>query len=116
MTIRKSPTKPAPVAQAEKQASIPKRPVIQHTKLLTATLQAELRKAQGALQEADMALSIAAQDRDDAISLAKAKYDAIREGMDLERENIITCIDGLEAALKKMAGTPDNVVPIAKEA
>lgn len=107
--------KPTPVAAATKAATIPKRPVIQHTKLLTATLQAELRKAQGALQEADMALSIAAQDRDDAINLANARFDAIREGLDQERVDIIRTIDGIEAGLKAMAPQADNVVPLAQE-
>ena len=107
--------KPAPVTTAAKGASIPKRPVIQHTKLLTATLQAEHRKAQGALQEADMALSLAAQERDDAINLANAKFEAIREGLDAERRDIITSIDMLESALKASAPKADNVVPIAKE-
>lgn len=106
--------KQTPVAAAAKAATIPKRPVIQHTKLLTATLQAELRKAQGALQEADMALSIAAQDRDDAINLANARFDAIREGLDQERVDIIRTIDGIEAGLKAMSSQADNVVPLAQ--
>lgn len=112
MTVPK--TKPAPVTTAVKSASIPKRPVIQHTKLLTATLQAELRKASGALQEADMSLSLAAQERDDAISLANGRFDLIRQGLDAERADIISAMDGLEAALKSMASKPDNVVSIAQ--
>jgi hypothetical protein len=112
MTAKK-PTPPAAPATYAVKASVPKRPVIQHAKLLTATLQAEHRKAQGALQEADMALSLAAQERDDAINLANARFDAIREGLDQERADIIRTIDGIEAGLKAMAPQADNVVPLA---
>ncbi len=77
------PSKPTPVAVAEKSASIPKRPVIQHTKLLQASLHAS--------------------ERDREIEFAQQKFDAIREGLDAERADIITSIDGIEAALKAMS-------------
>lgn len=108
-------TKPTPVAQAEKQASIPKRPIIEHANLLRTTLTATLRKTQGELQNADMALSLAAEERDDAIKLAHERYDAIREGLDAERDDITTAIDAIEAALAKLTVKPDNVVQM-KEA
>lgn len=108
-------TKPTPVAQAEKQASIPKRPVIEHANLLRATLTATLRKAQGELQNADMALSLAAEERDDAIKLADDRFAAIREGLDAERDDINAAIDAIEAALAKLNPQPDNVVQM-KEA
>lgn len=109
------PTKPTPVAQAEKKASIPKRPVIEHANLLRATLTATLRKAQGELQNADMALSLAAEERDDAVKLANERFAAIREGLDAERSDITTAIDAIEAALAKLTVKPDNVVQM-KEA
>lgn len=96
-------SKPTPVAVAEKSASIPKRPVIQHTKLLYASLQMELEKANNALHAADTALAIAASDRDREVEFVNQKFAAIREGLDAERADIITAIDGIEAALKAMS-------------
>jgi hypothetical protein len=97
------PAKPTPVAVAEKSAAIPKRPVIQHSKLLYASLQMELEKANNVLHAADTALTIAASERDREVEFAHQKFDAIREGLDAERADIITSIDGIEAALKAMS-------------
>lgn len=102
------PSKPTPVAVAEKSASIPKRPVIQHTKLLQASLQMERQKANEALHLADTALAIAASERDREIEFAQQKFDAIREGLDAERADIITSMDGIEAALVAMAGKTEK--------
>lgn len=96
-TPKKSPPKTIAVAQAEKAAAVPKRPVISHTGLLRATLQTELRKAQGALQEADMALTLAAEERDDA-----------------ERNDIIMSIEGIEAALTATTPKADTMAQVEK--
>ena len=113
-TPKKSPPKPTAVAQAEKAAAVPKRPVITHTGLLRATLQAELRKAQGELQQADIALTLAAEERDDAIAFANQKYDAIRAEVDAERQDIITAITGIEAALTATSPKADTMAQVEK--
>jgi len=107
-------TKPSPkpaVAEAKRRATIPSRPVIQHTGLLRAELQASLNRANGALLQADSALSVAADDRDMDIALANQRYDAIREGIDAERTDILRSIAGIEAALSATADKA-NVVPM----
>lgn len=114
MTTRKSPPKPIAVAQAERQASIPKRQVIQHTQLFRAELQVRLNKANGQLAEADLALANAAADRDAAIELAKQKFDAIRAEVDAERQDIITAITGIEAALTATAPKANTMAQVEK--
>lgn len=115
MTPAKNRTpKPIAVAQAEKQASIPKRQVIQHTQLFRAELQVRLNKANGQLAEADLALANAAADRDAAIELAKQKFDAIRAEVDAERQDIITAITGIEAALTATSPKADTMAQVEK--
>lgn len=102
-TPKKAPPKPIAVAQAEKAATLPTRPVIQHTQLFRAELQVRLSKANGQLSEADLALTNAAAARDAAIELANQKYEAIRSELDAERQDIMTELAGIEAALTATA-------------
>lgn len=104
-----------PVADAKRRASIPSRPVIQHTSLFRAELQAALNRANGALLNADNALSVAADDRDMDISLANQRFDAIREGIDAERIDILRSIAGIEAALAATGEPKANVVQLRKD-
>ena len=116
--MTRTTTKPAPVAavqEASKRASIPKRPVIEHTKLFRAELQAALSAANNELMAADSALVSAADDRDMSISLANQKYDAIREGVDADRADILLKITGIAAALAATAPA-SNVVPMTTAA
>ena len=106
---------PSAVAQAKRRASIPSRPVIQHTALLRAELQASLNRATGALLQADSALSVAADDRDMDIALANQRYAAIREGIDAERDDIVRSIAGIEAALAATGEPKANVIQIRSE-
>lgn len=118
MDQRPSPTRkkvvtPA-VTEAKKRATIPTRPVIRHTSLFRAELQAALNRANGALLNADNALSVAADDRDAEISLANQRFDAIRAQIDAERDDILNNIAGIEAALAATApkDAGSNVEPI----
>ena len=111
---RETTPKPIAVAQAEKQASIPKRQVIQHTQLFRAELQVRLNKANGQLAEADLALANAEADRDAAIELANQKYDAIRAEVDAERQDIITAITGIETALTATSPKADTMAQVEK--
>ena len=95
---RKKASAPA-VTEAKKRATIPTRPVIQHTSLFRAELQAALRRANGALLNADNALSVAADDRDADMALVSQRFDAIRAQIDAERDDILRNIAGIEAAL-----------------
>ena len=104
------------VKDAAKRAAIPTRPIIGHTNLFRAELQAALSKANNALLSADNALSSAADDRDMAVSLANQKYEAIRVGVDAERSDIILNIEGIEAALVAINPAPANVVQISQAA
>lgn len=117
MTNRKTTTMPAAVVAAEKRSSIPKRPVIQHTALFRAELQAALNIVNNEMVQADSALSSAADERDMAISLANQKFDAIRAGLDAERNDILLKTAGIEAALKatEPAAEPSNIVAMAAE-
>lgn len=115
-----SPSKKAapPVAEAKRRATIPTRPVIQHTSLFRAELQAALNRANGALLNADAALSVASDDRDMEVALANQRYDAIRGQIDAERSDILKNIAGIEAALAATApveATKPNVVPLRAE-
>ena len=110
MTTR-PPRKPKAVTEAESNATIPSRPVIQHTKLLRAELQVKLNNANGALAVADTALTTAAGERDAAIELASKRFDAIREELDAERTDILGSIKGIEAALAATEAK-SNVEPI----
>lgn len=110
MTTR-PPRKTKAVAEAEINATIPSRPVIQHTKLLRAELQAAHIKANNALLSADAALSAAADSRDADIALANQRFDAIREELDAERTDILSSIKGIEAALAATEAK-SNVEPI----
>jgi len=119
MTARKPPVpaaKPvAAVEDAQKRATIPTRPVIQHTALLRAELQAALNKATSALLKADNELSVAADDRDTDIALATKRFDAIRLQIDAERNDLHRAITGIEAALQATGEQPSNVVVMAAE-
>lgn len=97
-SARKKAVAPA-VTEAKKRATIPTRPVIQHTNLFRAELQAALRRANGALLNADNALSVAADDRDADMALVSQRFDAIRAQIDAERDDILRNIAGIEAAL-----------------
>lgn len=103
------------VKEARKRATVPTRPVIEHSKLFRAELQAALNKATSALLNADSALSVAADDRDTDITLANQRYDAIRLGLDAERADIHRTIGGIEAALKATEPQSSNVVALAAE-
>lgn len=106
---------PSAVADAKRRSSIPSRPVIEHTALLRAELQASLNRANGALLHADNALSVAADDRDMDIALANQRFAAIRQGLDAERDDIVRSIAGIEAALA--ATEPKaNIVQLHSEA
>jgi hypothetical protein len=109
----RAPDPVAAVAEATANATIPSRPVIQHTKLLRAELQVRLSSANGALTTADTALVVAAQDRDAAIELANQRYAAIRAEIDAERDDVLTTIAGLEAALH--ATKPAEFQPSAQQ-
>lgn len=119
MTTSKTAPKPAAVAEAEKRSSIPKRPVIQHTALFRAELQAALNVANNEMVQADSALSSAADERDMAVALANQKFEAIRAGLDAERADILLKTAGIEAALKATEPAaetaPANVVAMAAE-
>lgn len=110
-----TPTNAVAVVEARKRATIPTRPVIEHSKLFRAELQAALNKANSALLNADSALSVAADDRDTDVTLANQRFDAIRAGLDLERADINRTIGGIEAALKATEPAPSNVVALAAE-
>lgn len=115
-TPRKTKTPPPAVTEAKRKATIPARPVIAHTNLFRAELQASLVKANNALLNADNALSVAADDRDADISMAKQRFEAIRCQLDAERNDILRNIAGIEAALTATEiAKPDamsNVEPI----
>ena len=129
MTTRKTPSKPAAVAAAEKKASIPKRPVIQHTKLFRAELQVALREKNAALAVADRDLAIAASERDEALEANRREYEAkdalaverfkvIRAEVDADRDDILRTIAGIEKALEatgEASAAPSNVVAMAAE-
>jgi len=111
MTTPRKPKTPPAVTEAKRKATIPSRPVIEHTKLLRAELQAAHIKASNALLSADAALSAAADSRDADIALANQRFDAIRAEVDAERDDILASIKGIEAALA--ATEPkSNVEPI----
>ena len=102
MTTRKTEIVPA-VAEAKRNATVPKRQAVQHTKLFRAELQVKLSDANGALAVADAALIAIAGERDAAIELANQRYDAFRRELDAERDDIIRSIKGVEAALEATA-------------
>lgn len=129
MTTRKTPSKPAAVVTAEKKAAIPKRQVVQHTKLLRAALQVEQSAKTDALALVDRNLVHASDGRDEAKAAAKRAYDmactladqtfdAIRAELDVERADIIQSLEGIEAALdavRERPSEPSNVMPMAAE-
>ena len=98
MTQRKSTT-PA-VVEATRNATIPKRQVVSHTKILRAELQVKLSDANGALAVADSALIAIAGERDGAIELANQRYEAFRHELDAERQDLLRSITGIEAVLE----------------
>jgi hypothetical protein len=124
------------VETAKERATIPTKPVVEHTKLFRASLQLELSAANNTLAGVDLALQIAASTRDEAVeaaenayesavkaaesayrlalntateakegalSFARERFNAIRFEVDLERNDLVTKIEGLEAALKATA-------------
>lgn len=115
MTARKQIAAVPAVEGARQRASIPKRQVIEHTKLFRAELQAALAAANNELMAADSALASAADDRDMAITLANQKFEAIREGVDADRADLLLKIGGIEAALHATAQA-SNVVPLTSAA
>lgn len=129
MTTRKTPSKPAAVVAAEKKATIPKRQVVQHTKLLRAALQVEQSAKNDALASVERDLAHAAGVRDEeqesakraynmAVDLAAQKFMAIRAELDAERSDILSALEGIEAALettRERPAEPSNVVPMAAE-
>jgi hypothetical protein len=126
MTARKQIAAGPAVQEATKRASIPKRPVIEHTKLFRASLQLELQAANAALAVADRDLTNAAAERDEAeetaqraydasVAFARQRFDTIRTQVDAERDDILREINGIEAAMD--ATTPaSNVVPMTAAA
>lgn len=130
MATRAKTTTPVdPVEAAAKRATIPTRPVIEHTKLFRASLQVQQSAATDALSLVDRDLVHAADTRAEemeaanraygmAMALADQKYDAIRTELDAERVAIISVIDSIDAALAKLDPAPadeSNVVQIAAE-
>lgn len=110
MTTTRKPKTPPAVFEASRKATIPSRPVIEHTKLLRANLQVELQAANAALAIADRELANAALERDEAKTnnrlehemkdaLADQTFDAIRAEVDAGRDDIKLKIAGIEAAL-----------------
>lgn len=124
------------VKDAKERASIPSRPVIEHTKLLRATLQVERKATNDALAAVDLEMEVEAGARDAAIEAADRAYDlameaafnaregthalanerhnAIRAQLDEERNDLIRKLDGIEAALTATEAKPtaSNVEPI----
>lgn len=124
---RSSTATPPAVQEAAKRATIPSRPVIQHTSLFRATLQQLRSKATDALASADMALTAAASERDHEMDAAKRAYDAacsvaasrfeaIRSELDAERADCICELDGIDAAMSVTAPAAANVVQISQAA
>lgn len=87
------------VVEANRNATVPKRQVVSHTKILRAELQVKLSDANGALAVADSALIAIAGERDGAIELANQRYEVFRRELDAERQDILRSITGIEAAL-----------------
>lgn len=145
MAPRAKTTTPVdPVEAAAKRATIPTRPVIEHTKLFRAELQVQMAAVNCALDQVEHTLATAAGERDAAIEaadgaydlamaaagktrkgaveLASQRFDAIRANLDKEQADLRHKKDGIEAALERTAepkaetrSEPDNVVPIAAE-
>ncbi len=97
MTTRK--TEVPAVIEAKRNATVPKRQVVSHTKILRAELQVKLSDANSALSVADAALIAIAGERDNAVELANQRYEAFRNELDGERNDILRSITGIEAAL-----------------
>ena len=128
-TKAKTAPKPAAVISAEKKASLPKRQVVQHTKLLQANLLVEQSAKNDALASVDRDLAHAAGSRDEAreaaerafqmaCALADQTFEAIRGELDAERSDIIRSLEGIDAALDAIRDRPaetPNVVPLAAE-
>lgn len=140
MTTR-PPRKPKAVAEAESNATIPSRPVIEHTKLFRAERQIERKAMNDALAAVDHQLETEAGIRDAAIeaadrayelameaahnaregahALATERFNAIRAEKDEERADIIRTLEGIEAALAATApAKPEaksNVEPIRQD-
>lgn len=145
MAPRAKTTTPVdPVEAAAKRATIPTRPVIEHTKLFRAELVIlqqtalldlaqvdhvlmtavdECETAQVAAARAEeLAIAAAAKARKGADELATQRLSAIRKGADKERADIIRKLDAIERALNEPAPAeqadetePNNVVQIAAE-
>lgn len=117
----KSSAASSAVTEARRRSSIPSRPVIEHTALLRAELQAQRSVTLDALASADMGLEVEAGIRDAAAEAAERAYDlaltaasnvrsnsmaiaterfrAARAELDAERADIIRAMEGIEAAL-----------------
>ena len=116
------------VAEAKRKATIPTRPVIEHTKLLRASLQVALQEKTAALAAADRDLANAASERDEAReanrhehemkdALADQRFDAIRTEVDADRTDILSSMTGIEAALAatEPPQAKSNVEPIRQD-
>jgi hypothetical protein len=128
-TKAKTAPKRAAVISAEKKASLPKRQVVQHTKLLQANLLVEQSAKNDALAAVDRDLAHAAGVRDEAreaarracdmaCALADQTFEAIRGELDSERTDIIRSLEGIDAALDAIRDRPtepSNVVAMAAE-
>lgn len=88
--------------EAKRNATVPKRQVVQYTKLLRAELQTKLSDTTSALAVADAALIAIAGERDNAIELAQKRFEAFRYEIDEERKDILRSLTGLEAALEAL--------------
>ena len=109
-------------------ASIPSRPVIEHTKLLRATLQVERKATNDALALVDLemqteagicdaaleaagrayelAIAAASNALQGAVAIANERHNAIRAQLDEERNDLIRKLDGIEAALTATEAKP----------
>lgn len=126
MAPRAKPTTPVdPVEAAAKRATIPTRPVIEHTKLFRAELLLAQSAANSELEQADhiivtaveeknaaqnaaaiaeqIAIEAANTARRGADALATQRFNTIRSEIEKERNDIICKLDSIEAALKSIA-------------
>ena len=133
------PRKPKAVAEAESSATIPSRPVIEHTKLLRATLQVERKATNDALALVDLemqteagvldaateaahqkyllAMQAAQAAYDGELVLANERHKAISAQLNEERNDLTRKLDGIEAALAATEAKPaaSNVEPIRSD-
>lgn len=121
-----APSAIAAVADAKRRASIPSRPVIQHTKLLRAELHLALQAMTAALAADDRDLANAAGERDETMeanrreyeakdALAVERFRAIRSGIDANRADVIRAMEGIEAALAATGEPKANVIQMHSE-